>query len=308
MTVVFVSRSTRLTVVRYLFFGRIVLDRRINDVSVLKNFDTVPYISFDPLNCFDFITHCFSTKLGGVSTGCYASMNLGFDRGEPESVVLSNFELLGRSAGFDHTHCVLPNQWHTTNIRQVGAEQSGQGITRPAVTEEIDGQITDTPGVTLVTYGADCVPVYLVDPVHRAVGLCHSGWKGTLMSISVLTVERMSAAFGSRPADIVAVIGPSICSECFEIGSDVASVFCGKLGIPENEIPDAGILRKGRRAGHYQLDLQQVIFNDLTGCGLIPDNISFSGLCTFCSSELFFSHRRDGSARGSMAAFLGIKQ
>lgn len=282
------------------------MDRRLNDRCVLKNADTVPYVAFDILENIPGLHHGFSTRLGGVSSGCYAQMNLGFDRGDDNGLVRKNFELLSSSMGFESGSVVLTNQWHTTNVRCVGAAERGEGVYRPAVSEEIDGHVTDTPGVTLLAYGADCVPIFVVDPVRRAVGICHSGWKGTLHNIAMHTVELMSSSYGCDPQELVAVIGPSICRDCFEIREDVAGPFADRIHLTLDRLPSEGPLISGREIGRYQLDLWEINRQNLLDSGLCDENIVVSGLCTKHMPELFFSHRRDGSARGSMAGFIGF--
>jgi YfiH family protein len=185
----------------------------------------------------------------------------------------------------------------------------GKGFNNPRDYKEIDGLITNTPGITLVTKYADCVPLYFVDPVKYAIGLSHSGWKGTVNRIGYKTVKEMGNAFGSNPKDIIAVIGPSICMDCYEVGEEVALEFRNAfLNIGDNKLFDDGaspILVKNQR-GRYQLNLWEACRRVLLEAGLCKENIHISKVCTSCNSQLLFSHRKSKGKRGSLGAFLAI--
>lgn len=282
------------------------MNRIYNDSCIIKNSDTVPYIYFTSFGKYENdIVFGFSTRLGGVSTGCFESMNLSFERGDDPAAVTENYRRIGMSMGFDYTRVVSTNQWHTTNIRKVGPGLCGEGIVRPRTADEIDGQITDVPGVVLMAYGADCPSIYLYDPENRAIGLVHSGWKGTLNDIAGTAVRRMTEEYASLPENISAVIGPSVCADCYEVSEDVALPFAEKYSVKIGD--DSEFVKKGRRDGKYQLDLWACCKRNLSDAGLRPDNISVSGLCTMHEKTLMYSHRRDGAARGSMAGFIMLK-
>ena len=169
----------------------------------------------------------------------------------------------------------------------------------------IDGQITDSTETVLISYGADCTPVYLVDDEHRAIGLCHSGWKGTLNSISSDAVRLMQKSFATDPSKLTALIGPSICKENYEVGFDVAEHFIKKHSI--DVTADSAIVSAGRSEGKYQLDLWEANRQNLILAGLQPENIYVSGVCTFREEDICYSHRRTGVARGAMAGFMMIR-
>jgi YfiH family protein len=195
----------------------------------------VPYLSFPVLSQFSFLKHGFSTRLGGVSSGVLSSMNFGSDSGpyqDSAENVQENYRRMAEALGVEVHSMVISKQVHKTNIRRVTKEDCGKGLFRPRDYDEIDGLITNQPNITLVTKYADCVPLYFVDPVKKAIGLTHSGWRGTVAGIGRLTVEEMRDAYDCRPEDIIAVIGPSICRKCFEIGEDVATEF--EKAFPQN--------------------------------------------------------------------------
>ncbi len=273
-----------------------------------------PFIKFKPFETTPFCVAGFSTRIGGVSTGCYESMNLSFGRGDDRENVMENFKLMGASAGFEVESVCLPNQCHSNSVRIVTANNKGSGILTPKITEEADAQITDVPGVTLICYGADCVPIYLCDTLHRAIGLVHAGWKGTLNNIVGSTLSRMNHLYNTFPRDIIAVIGPSICFDCYEVGSDVAEpflmIYSDKLKSIESVIPsfNIGQIIKPLSEDKYLLNLWNANMINLIQAGVPRVSISISGYCTKCHSNMLFSHRAHGNERGSNAAFMYIKQ
>lgn len=185
----------------------------------------LPYLSFSSYEALPYIRHMFTTREGGVSKDIYESLNLSFTRGDDETAVLENYRRVAQALGTSIDHIVTSDQTHTTNVRPVGKEDLGKGITRPRDYKDVDGMITDQPGVLLATFYADCVPLYFVDPVHKAIGLSHSGWRGTVGRMGQATVEAMERSFGSQPKDLLCAIGPSICQDCYEVSRDVAEAF-----------------------------------------------------------------------------------
>ena len=211
----------------------------------------------------------FTTRLGGVSEGEFSTMNLSFTRGDRKCRVEENYRRIGAVLGCGPEDMVASHQTHTTNIRQVTAADRGKGITRLRDYEDIDGLITDVPGILLVTYFADCVPLFFVDIVHRAVGLAHSGW-------------------------------PSNCAACYEVGEDVAGQFSVR------RTPGHEIVLPGRRQGKYQLDLWEANRQNLLAAGVKKERIAVTDICTCCNADYLFSHRASGGRRGNMGAFLGL--
>ena len=173
--------------------------------------EEVPYFSFPILENTGLVKQGFSTKMGGVSQGKYATMNFTFTRGDNPDHVKENYRRMAKALGVDVEKMVLSYQTHTTNVRLVTESDAGKGIFKEREYQDVDGLITNVPGITLVTFFADCVPLYFFDPVHKAIGLSHSGWRGTVNRMGAVTVKRMAEAFGSRAEDLIACIGPSIC-------------------------------------------------------------------------------------------------
>lgn len=256
----------------------------------------VPYLSYPLLENTGIVNHGFSTRLGGVSTGCFSSMNISLTRGDDPEAVKKNRELIAQAIGVEVADFTYTQQTHTTNVKRVYAKEKGQSF------PETDGMITDVPGICLVTSYADCVPLYFVDPVKKVIGLSHSGWRGTVGKIGKVTVEKMEEEFGCDPADILGAVGPSICQDCYEVSADVADRFREEFQGYEE---DAGLLYK-TKPGKYQLNLWNANEIVLTEAGILREHISFPGICTCCNPEFLFSHRASQGKRGNLCAFLGV--
>lgn len=260
------------------------------------------YLTFPSFSDVPFVRHAFSTRLGGVSRDEFSSMDLAFGRGDSDAHVQENYRRFCRAAGFEAESLVLAAQDHHTAIRRVGREQCGVGIWKPQDRQSVDGMITNEPGVTLVIRTADCVPLFLLDPEKRAIGLVHAGWRGTVGEIGAKAVAAMEREFGSRPSALLAGVGPSIGPCCFEVDRPVRDAFAAltELG-PETLIRDDG-------NGKYHVDLWETNRRVLESAGVLPEHISVGGVCTKCSADWLFSHRATGGKRGGLSAFLEMKE
>ena len=179
------------------------------------------------------------------------------------------------------------------------AADKGKGVLYPQDYQDIDGLITDEPGVVLACFYADCVPLYFVDPIKHAIGLAHSGWRGTVNRMGAHMVEQMRLAFGSNPKDLIAAVGPSICRDCYEVSEDVAQEFMAAF-------KDAQVVTPGKVPGKYQLDLWRANQLVLQEAGILAENISVTDICTCHNPQYLFSHRASNGKRGNLAAFLYI--
>lgn len=268
----------------------------------LKEVYEVPFFVYEHLEKTGMVTHGFSTRMGGVSTGDCATMNLSFERGDAEEAVRTNYELLGAAVGFSTDSLVFSQQTHTTNVRAVTEEDRGKGFLRERDYTDVDGLVTNVPGLTLATFYADCVPLFFVDPVHRAIGLSHSGWKGTVGKIGRATVKKMTEMYGTDPKDVLAAIGPSICQECYEVSKDVIEQF--QEAFAETYWPE---LYYAKENGKYQLNLwraNEIVFAE---AGILPEHCSTTNVCTCCNPGYLFSHRASHGKRGNLGAFLQIR-
>ena len=269
----------------------------------LKEKNHVPYIQFKNLSATGIVKHGFSTRKGGVSTGIFSSMNLNFKRGDDPDAVLENYRRMAAALNMRVEDMVLSDQTHTTNVRVITEEDRGKGILRPQDYSDVDGMITNVPGIVLVTSYADCVPLYFVDPVRKAIGLSHSGWRGTVSDIAAATVRTMQGEYGSRPEDLLVGIGPSICQDCYEVSEDVVEKFRASY---EEKLWMWLYREKGN--GKYELNLWEACRQNLLRAGVLPDRIEVTDLCTCCNPQIFFSHRASGGKRGNLAGFLMIRE
>ena len=271
-------------------------------MNVRKN-KGVTYLTWPEFEKIPGFVHGFSTRLGGVSEGIYSSMNLSFTRGDKEEAVRENYNRISAALGFSPEDIVTSDQTHTANVRVITAEDRGNVITKPRPYTDVDGMITNVPGLVLATFYADCVPLYFADPVHKAVGLSHSGWRGTAAGIGAVTVKELQKHYGTRPEDIYAAVGPSICQDCYEVSEDVILEFQKTFS---RELWKDIFYRKEN--GKYQLNLWEANRQILLGAGILPEHISMPNLCTCCNPEFLYSHRASQGKRGNLGAFLGIKR
>lgn len=274
---------------------------KIGNGTVLVTDGDLRYIEFECLTEYgDMLAHCMSTRSGGFSKGECSSLNLGFNRNDSRDNVLGNFHLLCNSVGFDTKSLVLTNQVHGNIIRNVGKSDIGKGFYRESDLTGVDGLLTQTEGVTMVTFHADCIPVFLFEPGIKAAALLHSGWRGTLKSIVKKALEQMNGLPDFHADRLVAVMGPSIGSCCFEVGEDVYSLF--------KTIHQNMAFYKAIQNGKWKIDLHGIIKSEMIEKGLKGENIHISGICTKCCKDLFFSYRGDNGKTGSLAAFMQLKQ
>ena len=263
--------------------------------------DGVGYYTFPAFDAVSFVRHGFSTRLGGVSTGIYESMNLSFTRADKPDSVRQNFERFCKAVGVDSRDAVVSAQEHHTVIYNATAADRGRGVWRERGYTDIDGLITDEPDVVLFTQYADCVPLFFVDPVRRVVGTAHAGWRGTVAQIGAVTVERMCRDYGCRRENILAAIGPSIGPCCFEVDEPVYREFT---------LLPAFTPACVRRAenGKFWIDLWQTNRNILLAAGVAENHLTVTDLCTKCYADVFWSHRVAGAKRGSLAGCIAIAE
>ncbi len=233
--------------------------------------------------------------------------NLSFSRDSSPENVRERFGKIARELKIDYKFIVCGRQTHGCRVGLVTEEHRGTGISRPLAFDETDALITCVPGIVLCTIHADCIPVQFWDPVHRAVGAAHSGWKGTLGEIASRVTEKMAQCFGTQPKDLIAAIGPGICQECFEISLDVFQAFQDKF---PSLVQRENFVKPGRTHNKWQLNLKAFIYESLLASGLPPQNISVSQDCTCCREDLYFSHRRDSLrpvTKGAMASLIALR-
>ena len=266
---------------------------RIFDEKIVNG---VPYLSYPILEKTGIVNHGFSTRLGGVSTGHCATMNISTTRGDDPDAIIENKKRIASAIGVEVDSMTFTHQTHTTNVAIVREEDKGTRFM------ETDGMITNVPGICLVTFYADCVPLYFVDPVKKAIGMSHSGWRGTVGKMGKVTVEKMVETYGCDPKDMIAAIGPSICQDCYEVSEDVIEEF--KNNFKENLWNDIFYQKEN---GKYQLNLWRANEEVFLEAGIMKENIAVTNVCTHCNPDILFSHRTSGFNRGNLSAFLALK-
>lgn len=268
-------------------------DTKINEAN------GVVYLTFPILEQFG-VKHGFSTRLGGVSEGMFSSMNLSFQRGDDREKVEENYKRICNVLNMNHKNVVLSNQVHDTKIKLVTKEDAGKGMIKESDIIGIDGLITQEKDIPLVTFYADCVPLFFYDPVKEVIAAAHSGWRGTKEKIGKKVVEIMEEEFGCKKEDVVAVIGPSICQDCYEVSEDVV------LEFQEVFMEETSLFAKAKENGKYNLDLWKVNSMILKEAGILEKHMSLPNLCTCCNPKLLFSHRASKGKRGNLAGFISL--
>lgn len=272
---------------------------KINSQFKIHTNGSLKYLTIPSFDETGLVKHCFTTRQGGVSQGIYDNLNTSLVKNDKRENVIENLRRVCSAIDIDYKKLVLSDQVHGDNVRIVTKADLGKGITKESDIKEVDALITNEAGVPMITYYADCVPVFFLDRANKAVGLAHSGWKGTTLKIAAKTLAKMNEAFGTRPEDCLVGIGPSIEMKCFEIREDAAALF--KQGFDNWQ---DFMYKKDKE--HYTVDLWRAVEMTLLEAGVQEKNITISGLCTVCNEDLFFSHRRDKGATGSLSAIIEL--
>ena len=269
----------------------------MNIIEQTKN--GVTFYSADGIDAAGGAAHGFSTRLGGVSEGMWSSLNLGMSRGDDPDHVRENYRRFFAAIGGSGERLAMTNQVHGAEVRTITTADVHTDPYEKAG-YKADGLMTDLPGVALRVSTADCIPILFYDPVRRCVAAVHAGWRGTAAGIATAAVDRMKNVYGSRPSDILAAIGPGICPDCFETHEDVPNAMTSAMG--------TGVLRHIRikENGKFAVDLKAINAMRLEQAGLEADHIAVSAACTSCDTDRFWSHRKQGANRGSLAAVIQL--
>lgn len=286
-----------------------------------KNNTEMAYFTFEGIERTGIVEHFFTTRLGGVSTGHTATLNFSHSQGDIKENVDENFRRAAAHFGMKPEEIVCTQQTHTVNVRRVTDLDNGKGVTRERDYADVDGLITNERGIILAAFFADCVPLFIIDPISHSIGLSHSGWRGTVGKMGKVTLEHMAHEFGTKAEDVHVAIAPSICQNCYEVSEDVALAFAETF--PENEDmakeylarykdeitaeDTADCLLYKKENGKYQLNLWYANFRVFRDAGVLDKNIEVTDVCTCCNPELLFSHRASGGKRGNLGAFMMLK-
>ena len=260
----------------------------------LREKDGVKYVVITEFEDTNLVNHCFSTRIGGVSTGEAGTLNFGFSRKDTRVNVLENFKIICKTIDVDFEKLVLTDQVHDNKVYKVTQKDAGKGITRESDIKCIDAFVTNVPHIPIVTFHADCIPVFFLDTNKKAIGLAHSGWKGTYENISKNVVDKMVQEYGTNPSDLICGIGPSIMECHFEVGDDVADMFAEKYGDEFVKMYDKP-----------HINLTAIVEKQLRQCGVLK--VVQSGICTYCNKNIYYSYRGDNHKTGSLISIMALK-
>lgn len=291
------------------------------NTCVCEHYKGLDYFTFENLKSTGFVKHAFTTRNGGVSKNYLSSLNLSYSRGDKKENVDENFKRVAELFDTTSDNIVCSDQTHTTNVRKVTCDDKGKGVIRSRDYADIDGLVTNEPGIVLATFYADCVPLFIVDPVNKAIGLSHSGWRGTVEKMGQATLKVMAEEYGTAPKDVYVAIAPSICQDCYEVSEDVAFAFRDNFDnddkkayeylkryqeeITQKDIANCLIYKKENNK--YQLNLWYSNYRVFRDAGVPDSQISVTDICTCCNPKLLFSHRASKGMRGNLGAFMMIE-
>lgn len=263
---------------------------------------TLLLLTFPHLVHHQELLQAVSTRHGGVSTGSYSSLNLGFHVGDNQDAVKRNHELVSQSLQFDLASLISCQQIHHNSIALIDPSYHGKNCFLPAhALPETDGLISDVPGITLMTRYADCVPLFFYSPARHTVALAHAGWKGTLGHIGPRVVELLSEAMKCQRQDIRVALGPSIGPCCYEISSSMAVQAA-------RELAGGGKCLRESRGTRLLFNLWQANKRELLHAGIREENLYCANLCTACNVNRFFSYRKEKGVTGRFGAFIGLRK
>lgn len=262
---------------------------------ILKEKGDLQWLQFENLGAHHELIHGFTTKNGGVSNPPFSSLNMGLSSQDDPQSIKENYRIILSALGVEDRDRYMTKQIHSDQIFVVNEEAS----VKENFISGYDGLLTDRDDVVLMTYYADCVPLFLYDPVKGTGGVVHSGWKGTTKQVGKRMVEKMVELYGSSPEDIRAGIGPSAGICCYEVGPDVIEGF--------SWLDTLEVYLTPTRENHYKIDLKGINKYILEEAGLLPEHIEVSSLCSMCTPDLLYSYRRDRPYNGLMSAIFALR-
>ncbi|MBS4540074.1 peptidoglycan editing factor PgeF [Clostridium sp. D2Q-11] len=266
-----------------------------------KKKNKIKYFTIDRFEDTGVVDHLFTTKDGGMSEGPFTSLNFGLNIGDLTDNIIENFTRISHVLDTSIDKMVLSNQIHETNIRIVKQEDMGKGLIKDRDYNSVDGLVTNIKGIALVTFFADCVPLFFLDPKNKVIGLAHAGWRGTVDKIGGKMLDILIKNFGCELDDILVGIGPSIGPCCYTVNEDVVNRFNTNFTNLNNVI-------KSTDEDSYHLDLWQANREVLKEKGIKGRNIIISKICTSCNNEILYSYRKENGSTGRMAAIIKLKE
>ena len=268
----------------------------------LEERNGVPLFTFPLFERTGLVRAAFSTRMGGVSKNEFATMNFTSSRGDDPERTRENFRRFCAAMGTDPGKLVFSRQTHTTNVRVVTEADAGKGFLTETDYENVDGLITDVPGLVLATFYADCIPLLFLDPVRKVIGTSHSGWRGTQAGMGEVTIRKMTEVYGCEPENILAAIGPGICRDCYEVGDELYEAF--HRSFTDAEMERIFVRQPGEK---WHLDLWEANVIVLKRAGITQEHLAVTNVCTCCNPSELFSHRASHGKRGNLGAFISLR-
>ncbi len=275
----------------------------MNQDFKLKELGQIKYFNCRELDNTNLVVNAFTARTGGVSRTPFNNLNLSYNVGDEESHVAENRKIILDSLNIDYRTVVTAQQVHKDKIALVRKEDKGKAFKYSKGIAKTDALITDIPGVPLLMCYADCVPIFIFDPVKKAIALIHSGRKGTELELTLKTLFKMKKIFETNPRSCLAAIFPSIGPCCYNIKEENKIDDYWLNGVKYNGEPISPQNKSGR-----SLDLRKANYGQLIKGGVEKKNIFINEICTADHPELFFSYRRDKGNTGRMAAIFMLKQ
>lgn len=261
--------------------------------------DSVQWLQFDHFSKEPKLIHGFTTRNGGASNPPFSSLNMGLGSGDKPEHIEENYRRILTALGVENRNRYMTRQVHSDRIRIINDQREITDSEKDRnYIEAFDGLLTNRLDVVLMTYYADCVPLFFYDPVNHAGGVVHSGWKGTAQQIGRVAVEHMQREFSSRPEDILVGIGPCAGICCYEIGQDVVEAF--------NWMPNLDSFIEETKPEHWRIDLKGINRSILIEAGIPDENIEITDLCTMCRTDILFSYRKEKPLTGRMSGILAL--
>ncbi len=264
----------------------------------VKKGNNIMYFAMPSFDETNMVKHSFTTRIGGYSAENFQALNLGRKTGDTDENVCNNYNSIFEELGLDMKKIVVSDQIHSDNIHIVRSDDKVIGNISDNTLDGVDALITDVQDVVLVTYYADCTPLFFLDTKNRVIALAHSGWKGTVSKIGLKVVQTMIEHFDSDVNDIIAGIGPCIGPCCYEVDDPVIDRFKETLNYKS--------YFKHKYDDKYDLDLTEANKLVLLEAGLPLENISLANLCTHCEEDYFYSYRRDNGTTGRMCEIMSL--
>lgn len=259
----------------------------------MKEKGGIRYISSSLLEKYGDVSHAFLGRTGGVSAPPFDTLNFDARDTDAPANIAKNRELLSKALDIPVNRLVLLNQVHGDQVLRVDKGYDN------SVLRDFDAVMTNVSGIPIGIMTADCLPVLIYDPVNKAIGASHAGWKGTVKSIAAKTILEMKRAYGTNPEDIIAALGPYIGLCCYSVKENVADEFMAEFGKHLSYFHDTG--------KDIRLDIGMANVSQLLSIGVLKENIGFQPVCTSCNNKLFFSYRKDGGRTGRQISFIMLR-